>query len=511
MTRPARSEYPHDVLAIAYEVCQKIVEGRGFTSYLLFKAFKEHALPRETKAEVFNLVRDYLVGFYQYDYLLRQQDRINFTQMPDPLLELLRFGFYLIWAKGHSPEAVVSLVPEQGPEFFQKYSTFLTRTFTRFAGQAGRPLENLAGNFQKLPERKQIALRHGFPSWIVEIWAESYGDAFTGDLCRASNQLPPHDLRVNLAKATRERLQESLTSENISAEMGMAAPCALQVPSGTDIFKTRAFRRGWFEVQDQGSQLVTYLLDPEPGDVILDYCAGNGGKTLQLASLSSQLTPPPELHASDVSSKKLGALQRRLRKIYPKDTPIHIVPQDDLLARGENPKFTKILVDAPCSGLGSLRRNPAIKVTTREIDLAAIYAKQDQILDEAWQLLEPGGSLVYATCTINPHENENLVGNFLQHHPEGRLIPLEEGLGRENPILQTNISVRSHLDAHFFQLYPPTSLTDGFFGAILQKQKTTQNLLGLNGFFDRSTLFGMGRNTRKVPPHQGKIRLPRPR
>lgn len=452
----------------ALGVVNRVLTREGFTSLELYKAFKALNLPPADKQLVLDDVRGMLGEFYQVDFLLRQYKRLNVQGMPLELLNFLRFSAFLCLHGGKSRGEIQDVIGGMGPDFASKYGGFIDRVLNFLEKNAPRIL---AEDIKGLPAVEQIAIRYSFPRWVVDLWVTSYGTELAEELCRASNMRPSQDLRVNATRESIEIVQEMMRDEGIKCDKGQVAPHAITVPNGVEVFKTKAFQEKLIEVQDQGSQLVTYLVDPGPDDVVLDCCAGTGGKTLQLAGLFSTLVHDEQIrvYVSDISPGKLATLSKRVNRAYARPSHVKVIKQGDIPHLKEKVPFTKILVDAPCSGLGSLRRNPGIKATTAPTDASELVVKQNEILRDVVNLAGSGTRIIYVTCTIDPAENEELIKNFASTHGNVEILPYRATLSPSNPILTASIPTNSRLDGRFFMLYPPLTGTDGFFGAILRK------------------------------------------
>jgi 16S rRNA (cytosine967-C5)-methyltransferase len=465
---PSRTRSEVNLHRLAFDVVARVLSREGFASFELYKLFKPLHLPPVEKQVVFEDVWGMLGNLFQVDFLLRQYTKLNMQNMPLEVLNFLRFSAFLLLQEGKSRDQLQSVASEIGTDFAGKYGGFIDRVMNFLEKNAARIL---AEDLESLPVPEQLAVKYSFPKWVVALWLDHFGPDLADQLCRASITRPPQDLRVNVTRQTVEDVQELLWDEKIDCRAGNIAPHALTVPNGMEVFKTRAFKEKFIEVQDQGSQLVTYLVDPQPDDIILDYCAGTGGKTLQLAGLFALQAADDQIrvYASDISPGKLSVLSRRVNRAYNPPTRVKVVQQPNLPPKAELVAFTKFLVDAPCSGLGNLRRNPGIKATATPTDAAELVAKQAEILNDVAALARPGARIIYVTCTIDPAENEEQVASFAAAHTDFEVLPYRETLSPANPILAAPVPTHSFLDDRFFMLYPPLTGTDGFFGAILQK------------------------------------------
>jgi 16S rRNA (cytosine967-C5)-methyltransferase len=302
------------------------------------------------------------------------------------------------------------------------------------------------------------ALRLDLPDWLYERLRDQYGDGETALLARALNEPATLDLRVNTLKATRDEAAACLAAEGLPAEPTPYSPVGLRRRERAPLFKTRCFRDGLIEVQDEGSQLLSLLVEPRRQEMVVDFCAGAGGKTLQLGALMAN---SGSLYAFDVSSRRLDRLKPRLARAGLSNVrSVVIASERDARVRRLEGKIDRVLVDAPCSGTGTLRRSPDIK--WRAIELDRITATQRAILAAAAALLKAGGRLVYATCSLLREENEAVVTDFLAANPGFTILPVNDVLARRNIALT--------VDGDFLRLLPHRHRTDGFFAAVLERR-----------------------------------------
>jgi len=306
-----------------------------------------------------------------------------------------------------------------------------------------------------------LAVQAELPDWLWERLATQYGAEQALKLSRTLQQSAPLDLRVNSLKAHRDAVLERLRSEGLPAEEMSLSPLGIRLAEKIQLHKHPLFLDGTLEVQDEGSQLLALLVAPKRGEMVADFCAGAGGKTL---ALGAQMANTGRLYAFDVSERRLANLKPRLAR----SGLSNIHPQ--LIASERDPKlkrligkFDRVLVDAPCSGLGTLRRNPDLKWRQTEMDIAELTVKQAAILDSASRLVKAGGRLVYATCSLLREENEGIVEAFLAQHPDFRCVNAVEVLAHAKVVIES---------APYLQLLPHQHNTDGFFGAVLERAAT---------------------------------------
>ncbi len=323
-------------------------------------------------------------------------------------------------------------------------------------------LEAAARRFQgpALPADPVAALgiTYSLPDWLVAAWMAALPYEAVERRCAALKEPAPLTIRVNTLKADRETVRQRLRAEGFPSQPTPYSPTGLILEEKAFIFRTRAFQEGLFEVQDEGSQLISLLTEAKPGQVVVDGCAGGGGKTLHLAAL---MQGKGRLYAFDVHKARLQELRPRARRADVHNIRLHVLPHNRApIVQRLYGKADVVLIDAPCSGSGVLRRNPdaAWKITPKR--LAALVAQQQQILEAYAPLVRPGGRLVYATCSLLAEENERQIETFLAQHPEFTLLSAAEVLQRQH------IALPGQTDA-FLRLEPATHGTDGFFAAIL--------------------------------------------
>jgi 16S rRNA (cytosine967-C5)-methyltransferase len=296
------------------------------------------------------------------------------------------------------------------------------------------------------------------PDWVVEKLRATTDDADILALGRALQQTAPLDLRVNVHKADRDAVLAQLAADGMSAEAMPYSPWGIRLKGHPAINRHPLFLDGSVEVQDEGSQLLALLLGARRGEMVCDFCAGAGGKTLAIGAM---MASSGRLYAFDVAEKRLANLKPRLaRSGLSNVMPQLIASEADTRVKRLAGKLDRVLVDAPCSGLGTLRRNPDLKFRQTPDSVAELTRKQAAILRAAAKLLKPGGRLVYATCSLLPEENEAIVEGLLG---EGgfTLLPANELLAQQKIPLDTGAMLR---------LSPVTHGTDGFFAAVLVRQ-----------------------------------------
>ncbi len=321
-----------------------------------------------------------------------------------------------------------------------------------------------------------LGVQLDLPDWLLASLLAEHGEAETRALATALNEPATLDLRVNTHKATREEAAACLAAAGFPTELTPFSPVGLRRRERAPIFKTRCFEEGLIEVQDEGSQLLSLLLEPKRHEMVVDFCAGAGGKTLHLAALMANTG---SVYAFDISAKRLERLKPRLARAGLDNVRrVAIQNERDVRVQRLAGKIDRVLVDAPCSGTGTLRRNPDIK--WRSINVEELAATQRAILASASTLLKPGGRLVYATCSLLREENDAVVADFLATHPEFALLPAAEILARRHVTLPVDASLSHPAPASgvagenilkgSLRLFPHRHGTDSFYAVAMERR-----------------------------------------
>jgi 16S rRNA (cytosine967-C5)-methyltransferase len=306
-------------------------------------------------------------------------------------------------------------------------------------------------------------LRHNLPDWLADALRAQLDEAQFERLTQALLQAAPLDLRVNALKARRDEVRSLLQGAGIDASVTRYSPWGLRIAGRPAVNALPAFRDGLFEVQDEGSQLLAALLDARRGEMAVDFCAGAGGKTL---ALGAAMRNTGRLYAFDTSGHRLHALKPRLARSGLSNVhTVQIAHERDERVKRLAGKIDRVLVDAPCSGLGTLRRNPDLKWRQSPATVAQLRQQQEAILAAAATMVKPGGRLVYATCSLLELENEDVARTFGQVHAQFEPIAAEQALA------QARIEHPAELaQGGWLKLSPQRHCTDGFFAAVWQRK-----------------------------------------
>lgn len=309
--------------------------------------------------------------------------------------------------------------------------------------------------------------RHNLPQWMADAIQPQVGDQFEA-LAASMLEPAPLDLRVNALSAKRDAVQKELTKAGIKAEATPYSPWGLRIADKPALTRLEAFQEGRIEVQDEGSQLLALLLDAKRGEMVVDFCAGAGGKTL---AIGAQMRNTGRLYAFDVSAHRLEALKPRLARSGLSNVhPAALAHERDERVKRLSGKIDRVLVDAPCSGLGTLRRNPDLKWRQDQTAITELNAKQTAILDSAARLVKSGGRLVYATCSVLQEENEHVAEAFQQAHPD--FVPMDAGevLAQLKVDNAASLCAGGETGAQYLRMWPHAHHTDGFFAAVWQRK-----------------------------------------
>jgi len=302
-----------------------------------------------------------------------------------------------------------------------------------------------------------LSVQAELPEWIIEKLRTHYNDGEILALGQSMQQAAGLDLRVNTHLANRDDVLTGLLAEGVSAETTPYSPIGIRCKGKPSLNKSPLFEGGKFEVQDEGSQLLGFLVAPRRNEMVVDFCAGAGGKSLMLGAM---MNSQGRLYALDVSEKRLANLKPRLKRSGLSNLqPQLIAHENDIKIKRLAGKIDRVLVDAPCSGLGTLRRNPDLKFRQSPQSVAELTQKQGNILASASKLLKKGGRLVYATCSLLQEENQGIVEAFLATHTQFKLLPAGDVLAQQKIPLEMG---------KYFQLLPKQHGTDGFFAAVME-------------------------------------------
>ncbi len=300
------------------------------------------------------------------------------------------------------------------------------------------------------------------PEWIAPKLKAVLGDSFEAEMI-ATNQRASTDIRVNLLKSNVEQVSELIEGNSYEFTPSKLSPWGLSFQQRIALFNLKEFKQGWFEVQDQGSQLLAMLTDVKAGDRVVDFCAGAGGKTLAMAAMMQN---KGAIYACDVHTRRLDNLSKRVKRAGAHNVRIHVLSSEkDKWVKQQKGKADVVLVDAPCTGTGTWRRSPDSRWKLTEQDLIELLVLQQSILQSACRLVKPGGRLIYATCSLLGEENEQQIAAFLKHNPDFK----PSDIVVKEP-LKSNLDKVS-LNRHELRTFPALSEADGFYACALTRER----------------------------------------
>ncbi len=388
------------------------VESRKAYSNL---ALNHNIILRKPKSKAF--VRELVYGVLEnkmlLDYTIDTLIESDVKKMKLSDLTILRMGIYQLLRMDSVPE--YAAVNE---------SVVLAKTYAkgREGFINGVLREYIRKKYEiKLPDRTEdeihyLSIKYSYQPWIIALWLEAYDIDFVEKLLEEGNQTPELTIRLNWLKIMKEDLIQSLEAKGYRVEKGRYSQNALHV-FGEDLLESKLYKDGMFSVQDEASQMVAQLLEPSHGDVVMDLCAAPGGKTMAIAE---RMNNTGTVIASDIYKRKMEIVAREAQRLGIKNVKIRTwdgTKVDSTMVG----KADKVLVDAPCSGLGVIRRKPEIKYKENNQEINELPGKQLGILSASSKYVKPGGVLMYSTCTINPYENERVVSDFLRKNPMFRV------------------------------------------------------------------------------------------
>lgn len=416
---------------LATEVTMGVLRRRSLLDFLI-----EHASGKKVKF----LDREVTIALRMAIYQMRFLDRIPSSAAVNQSVELVKYA--------HKSSA----------------TSFVNAVLRRVSKAPREPIEFMlpAG----LPVVDRLALMHSHPAWIVERWLNQFGEARTLALLESDNRAPELATICHVA-GERESVRESLEREGLRVSPGRWLGAAFSVRGGGP-FNTEAFRAGKISIQDEASQMVPLLADVQRGDAVLDLCAAPGGKTVTLgrASGAGGLVVAADRHAH-----RLLAMRLQLERLHLRG--VRMVELDATQTLPFRRKFLRILVDAPCSGTGTLARHPEIRWRLKRKYLEELHARQVALLRTALDALEDGGRLVYSTCSLEAEENELAVEEVLSSESGYVRVPRAEMERTIAPHLTPGASAASLFDdAGAFRTFPPEHLTDGFFAVGIERKRS---------------------------------------
>lgn len=441
---------------VALQALRDIDVNAAFAAQALEKALKAQELSKVDRSLATELVYGTTRRLNTLDHVLNQVLSRPLATLTPWVRGILRMGAYQLLYLSHIPAAAavheaVQLARRYGHEGVAKFVNGVLRAVDRLPDLPLPPREQ--------DPVAQLALKHSHPEWIIRRWLPRYGEEATERLAELANATPLTTVRANLLKTDREGLRLALKAEGVAARDGYYHPQALVLYEYPSIGKLQSFRAGLCTVQDESSMLAATVLAPKPGSTVIDAAAGLGGKTTHLAELTEDRG---KVIACDVHPHKLQLLREACRRLGIESVrPVQADARK--LSEMLSERADYILVDAPCSGLGVLRRRPDARWRKEAERIGELVQLQVDILEGAAACLKPGGALVYSTCTLEPEENQGVVEQFLARHPDFIRSDL-------SPYLPPALHGEPGVTGGMLQLLPHVHHVDGFFIARLQRK-----------------------------------------
>ncbi|GIO38716.1 ribosomal RNA small subunit methyltransferase B [Paenibacillus antibioticophila] len=460
MSSGGRSPAKSTSRSVALQVLTAVEQEGAYSNLLLNGALQKSGLSGPDAGLATELVYGTIQRLNTIDFLLEPFVTKGMGKLAPWVRNLLRMSFYqLYYLDRIPPHAVVN----------EAVNLAKKRGHQGISGMVNGVLRNVLRRKEelKLPEGlspvQRIALEHSHPEWLVARLLEQYGEQTAEAICRANNEPPSISIRVNRAKTNREDMLRLLKEQGLSAAPSKLSQDGIVVEGGGgNMALTPWYREGLISVQDESSMLVAEALAPEPGMSVLDCCAAPGGKTCHIAEI---MQDSGLVLANDIHPHKAKLVEDQANRLGLTNIDISTGDASKLGERLEQNSFDRILLDAPCSGLGVIRRKPDLKWAKTAGDIAEIAGIQRTLLDTAGDLLKPGGLLVYSTCTIEPRENEEMVSSFLSRHPEFELATDKPSAWETEPLAAA--SARGSIG---LQILPQDAHSDGFYIARLRKK-----------------------------------------
>jgi len=436
----------------AVDILSEVGKSRAFAGDLLDTALEERHLSGTADGRLLtHLVYGVLRMQGRLDRILAAFYRGNYDGMEEDIRNILRVGLYQLLFSDRLPafavvDEAVKTAKRKSPAAGGLVNAVL-RSYLRNPGGASYPCR------ESHPD-EYLAAFHSHPLWLVKRWRDAFGTTETEALCRADNDVPPVTLRANTLKISRDDLAQTLARADFPSEPGRYSPDGLILSDPPrPVQKTTFFSEGLFRLQDEAAQLAGYLVGPQAGESILDACAGSGGKTAHLAALMENRG---RIVAMDRDKTKIARLRRDMLRLGVSIVETVEADLNGPLSAAWREKFDCVLVDAPCSGTGTLRRNPEIRWRLSASEPERLAEIQLAILHNAAAAVRKGGRLVYCTCSLLACENDGVIRRFLKDHPQFSVAPpsasVPEGLQDSRG---------------FFRTYPHRHGLDGFFGSVL--------------------------------------------
>lgn len=439
---------------VAMKILLDINNNKAYSNLSLNKYLKD---VREKDDE--NLIREIVYGILEniiyIDYILSKASKIKVKKIHKNILEILRIGIYQLIFMDRIPD---SAAVNESVKLAKKYGHKGTIGFTNGVLRSISRDKNKYKDIDTDDKTKYISIKYSHPYDLVKRWVDEFGMKFTEDLCRANNERPLLNIRVNTLKTDKKTLVESLAKKGIKTLEGNYAEDCLIINNPFSITELEEFKKGFFTIQDESSMLVSQVMNPKENSKVLDMCAAPGGKSTHIGQ---DMNNKGYILSRDIYPHKIKLMEENIDRLG-----IDIIETEvyDGLKIDEKliGKFDYCLLDAPCSGLGLIRRKPEIKINRKEDDIEALSELQYKLIQNIKEYVKVGGYLVYSTCTIEDKENIDLINRFLKENENFKLVNIEDRFKNKDGL--------NNLKNGYLTLFPNIHNTDGFFIAKMIKE-----------------------------------------
>jgi 16S rRNA (cytosine967-C5)-methyltransferase len=445
------------VREIAIKCLYDVMEKKGYTNIVIDKHLTDNSLKEIDRGFITEIVYGTIRNIFKIDYIIRQNSKIRLKKISPWIINILRAGVYQIMFMDKVP---VSAACNESVKLSKKYGHGATSKFVNgVLRNIGRNIDNI-----KYPSKEQepilyLSIKYSFPVWMVEMFIKRFGFEFCEDLLAKSNEVPNITVKNNSLKITNNQLKELFTKEAYNFSTGEHITDSFILKNSSDIKKVKGFNEGLFHIQDESSMLVANVLSPSENDIVLDVCAAPGGKS---ANISQIMNNKGTVISRDIHQHKIKIMNdlfNRLGITNAKASVFDGTKLDNSLIE----KCDKVLVDAPCSGLGIIKKKPDIKLQRTKEDIEELANISNEILNKAAKYVKPNGRLVFSTCTITKEENEDALYKFLENNKEFEIEDITDRL--------PNTLHKDTCKKGYIEIFPNVDNVDGFFIASLKKRK----------------------------------------
>ena len=455
-----RKNTPGDARKIALTVLNTLDSGRKTLDAVLENTHHKHPLMlKRDRSLLYAIVYGVLRWRKRIDWIIDHFSKTPLDKVDPRVLNTLRIGlFQFIYLNRIPVSAAVDTSVEMAKSFAEPW---VVRYVNALLRNAAKGYKNIPYPSVENDPEAALSIAKSFPKWLIKKWIGHFGLTATEALCDAINSIPPITIRTNTLKTTRKKLAHALESnaQRVEPTTYSSEGISFYNPE-VPVSEIKSFKDGWFQVQDEAAQLISHFLNPQPGETILDACAGLGGKTGHIAQIMKN---HGRIVAMDKNAEKLMRLESEMRRLGIKTVTTAPYNLNNTMNGKPLGMFDRILLDAPCSGLGVLRRNPDTKWSMSKNKLRYQSERQIKFLDILSPLVKPSGILVYAVCSTEPEENDAVVNVFLNKHPLFVII--------NNPMEISN-KVRSLVNAKgYLRTLPHVHNMDGFFSVCFKRIK----------------------------------------